>query len=372
MKTCTYRSLAGSLGIVGVLAVAAAGCKTSSPAQPSTAGSGGGTSIIAPASIAPANAAAVGFNTQPVKLTVANAVSTSGAPLTYTFEVAYDAGFSSKVQTKSGVTQGSNGQTVAALDALLPGNVYYWHARADGGGTTGVFGPTFKFTMGAAVTLSSPTAVSPLSGSFWGTTAPLTVTDATHTGPAGPITYKFEVSDSAAFTALVATGTVAEAPARTAYSPVGLTVGRTYYWRATAIDAANAVTSVPSATQSFTSVVPTLQAQLAAQEGVVIWPGVQPTGTYGHVTFGDGWAVQNRISFEGVHYVSPAIDELRVIDLLDLGFQPQDAINWMNANGYPTAAVLYIVGTPPTPVIGFQYDYFSLDYGYWNITFRAE
>jgi hypothetical protein len=368
-----YRSLAGSLGIVGVLAVAAAGCKTSSPAQPSTAGSGGGTSIIAPASLSPGNASAVGFNAQPVKLTVANAVSTSGAPLTYTFEVAYDAGFSSKVQTKSGVAQGTNGQTVAALDALLPGNSYYWHARADGGGTTGVFGATFKFTMGAAVTLSSPGAVSPLSGSFWGTTAPLTVTDAAHTGPAGPITYKFEVSDSAAFTALAATGTVAETPARTSYSPVGLVVGRLYYWRASAVDASNAVTSAPSASQSFTAVVPTFQAQLAAQEGVVIWPGAQqPTGTYGHVTFGANWTVQNRDSFGGVLYVSPGIDELRVIDMLDLGYQPQDAINWMNGHGYPTAAVLYIVGTPPTPVIGFQYDYFSLDYGYWNITFRSE
>jgi hypothetical protein len=372
MKIRTYAPFAGTLGLAAVVALAASGCTTGSPAQPSTAGSGTGTSIIAPAGFSPANAAAVAFNAQPVKLTVTNAVSTTGAPLTYTFEVAYDAGFSSKVQTKDSVAAGSNGQTTAALDALLPGNKYYWHARAQGAGTTGVFGPTFSFTMGAQVTLAAPAAVSPLTGAFWGTTAALTVTNAAKSGPVGPITYKFDVADSAAFTNLVATGTVGEGAGKTAYTPAGLATGRVYYWRATAADAANAVTSAPSATQSFTSIVPTLQAQFAAQEGIVIWPGVQPTGTYGHVTFGDGWAVQNRTSHEGVRYVSPALDELRMIDLLDLGYDVPSAIAWQRANGYPTSAAYYVVGTPPTPVVGFAYDYFSLDYGYWNITFRVE
>jgi hypothetical protein len=34
------------------------------------------------------------------------------------------------------------------LDALAAAKDYYWHARAPVGGTTGPFGPIYKFTVG--------------------------------------------------------------------------------------------------------------------------------------------------------------------------------------------------------------------------------
>ena len=49
-------------------------------------------------------------------------------------------------------------------DALPAARDYYWHARAQGAGTTGVFGATFKFTVGPAITISQPVPIAPLTG----------------------------------------------------------------------------------------------------------------------------------------------------------------------------------------------------------------
>ena len=146
-------------------AAVSAACTGSSPAQPSSATSAAAAnaaltaSIIAPRPLSPANNSQVQFSSQPVTLTVLNAVVTQAAVTTYTFEVATDSGFSTKVQTKDGVTEGSGGQTSVKLDTLAASKDYYWHARATAGGTTGVFGSTFKFTIGAAISLNAPAPI---------------------------------------------------------------------------------------------------------------------------------------------------------------------------------------------------------------------
>ena len=66
-----------------------------------------------------------------------NAVSTKPG-VTYTFEVATDVAFTTKVQVKDNVPE-SSGQTRITLDPLPAAKDYYWHVRASGGGTTGVF-----------------------------------------------------------------------------------------------------------------------------------------------------------------------------------------------------------------------------------------
>jgi hypothetical protein len=361
MKLRAYVSFASTVGLTAALAMAASGCKTGNPAQPSTAGS-----IVAPAPVSPAAGATISYFSLPAKLTVSNATVTTGAAPTYTFEVAYDAGFSSKVATVSGVSQGSNGQTTATVSSLLPNNTYYWHARADLGSTSGSFSSTYSFAVGGQVTLSTPVAVSPVSGAFVSGQGVLTVTNATKTGPAGPITYKFEVSDTAAFTSILASGTAPEGPNQTSYTLTQtLATGKTYYWRATATDATNGVTGSPSVAATFAEIT-SVQSLLATEEGFTLWSGVQPPGQPGQAKLGNNWDVQNVVT-NGVSYVSPQLEALQVFDLLDRGFAPQDAINWMKANGYPSTDPTVVNEGGGVTAIGFTLYYMANTNGPWDL-----
>src|SRR5215210_43115 len=91
-------------------------CSSKSPSQPSGTGS-----IAGPRQQQPANGAVVRNADQPLTLSVANALVTQPSTTTYTFEVATDSGFANKVQTKSGVAEGTGGQTSVRLDALAAG-----------------------------------------------------------------------------------------------------------------------------------------------------------------------------------------------------------------------------------------------------------
>ncbi|MDE3154765.1 MAG: hypothetical protein KGN76_06660, partial [Acidobacteriota bacterium] len=139
----------------GCVALAVAACGTSNPAQPSsvsaTAGATGTASVTTPQPLQPSDAAQVAYTSQPVTLSVKNAVTTGSGAVTYTFEIATDSGFASKVQTKADVAAGGNGQTSVTLDTLTGGSDYYWHARVQQDGTTGVFGTTRKFSVGPQV-----------------------------------------------------------------------------------------------------------------------------------------------------------------------------------------------------------------------------
>ncbi len=100
------------------------------------------------------------------------------------------------------------------------------------------------------------------------------------------------------------------------------------------MDVANNISSPPSAVQSFTTK-PSQAAIVAAQLGVPLWPGKQPPGTNGQAIMGSFWTVEPLVSFDGVTFLNPPIEEVRIFDLLDRGFDPQGAIDWMNGNGYP-------------------------------------
>jgi len=222
----------------------------------------------------------------------------------------------------------------------------------------------------APVVLSAPATVSPANGASkigWPT---FTVNNAAKSGAAGAITYKFDISTSSSFATIAITGTVPETPNQTSYTPPASTAAPaqgTLYWRATAIDATNNVTSPASASQTFVYLANTPQNQLALQAGYVLWPNAQPTGTYGHATLGPGWDVGMRTSFNGVTFLSPEIEQLRVYDLIDLGYDPDSALNWMRANGYATVGVYYA----SVQVIGFYYNYMAYVNGAWELVFRV-
>lgn len=366
--------------IAALTIAAAAGC-SSSPSSPST--SGLTSSVTVPMPAQPAANAAMRFGDQPVTLAVQNAAVTSANGTVYTFEVATDAAFSSKVQTKDNVAEGASGRTTVALDPLAGGRDYYWRARATSGGTTGPFSAPSKFTIGPAIVVNTPSPIAPLSGTVTSPRPAFRVVNATRTGPAGAITYRFEVANSTTFSSLVAAATVPEGVNETGFIPQSdLPLSTTLYWRASALDATNGVSSVPTPVQSFTTRAQSQAERIAAQIGVTLWPGVQPGGSFGHATmgepgfFGAGWQPQTLYyAPQNVVFQSPDAEMLRYFDLFDRGYDPQSAIVFMESNGYPTIAQWY--PPPEKAVLGLRYVYIAargkvVNNAIWDVVVRVE
>lgn len=236
----------GTFVIIGAAILAMASC-TGSSTQPS-----GSSSVVAPKGSLPAANASIRYIDQPVTLTIANAVVTQPGTTMYTFEVSTDASFNAKTQTKSAVAEGASGQTSVKLDQLAGSTDYYWHAKASSGGTDGVYGPTFKFTVGPPIVVNAPTPVTPASNAATGSLPTFTVANAQKSGPAGPITYKFEISSSPAFSPTLISATVNEGSGSTSYVAQNELPGETtLYWRVTASDALNGISSPVSSTATF-------------------------------------------------------------------------------------------------------------------------
>src|SRR5438105_4705021 len=77
-----------------------------------------GITVTAPQLSSPADAQQFKFAEQPLTLTIKNAASTGTTALTYSFQVASDAGFATIVYSKDGVAEGANGQTSLKIDPL--------------------------------------------------------------------------------------------------------------------------------------------------------------------------------------------------------------------------------------------------------------
>jgi hypothetical protein len=347
--------------------LAAAGCGSpSAPVVPTAA----------PQLLTPDNNTQIANQVQPVTLVVQNSAS-SKPGTTYTFEVATDAAFTSKVLIKDFIAEGTNGQTSVKLDPLPAAKDYFWHARAQAPGTTGVFGAPFKFTIGAAITLDPPSPIGPLSNAQTTPRPTLRVTNAARSGSTGAISYKFEIASDPGFASIVMTGSNTEGVNETGFIPTSdLPTRILLYWRATATDTANNVTSAPSAVQSFTPL-PFSQAESVAQKlGIVLWPGQVPTGSVGHATMGDNWQIQTlHYDPQDIFFPSPDAEMLRIFDLLDRGFDPDGAAAWMNTHGYPTAALWY--PPPEKAVIGLRYVYLAARNkialnGTWEVVLRVE
>ena len=255
-----------SIGICGALALilAAAACEKQSPSSPSesnvspetTAVTNAvtGITITTPTPVTPTNNQQIRNVEQPLTLVIRNAVSTGTTPLTYTFEVATDAGFASKVYAKEGVPAGANGQTAQRIDKLAGEKNYFWRARVTSGPTGGPNSAARPFTVGPEVVIQAPVLVSPAQNGTASGNPVLIVNNAARTGPAGQIFYRFEMSNAASFNTLVFTSTVAEQGGGQTSVTVPVapnTPAGTYFWRAQATDPSNAVTSALSAVFSF-------------------------------------------------------------------------------------------------------------------------
>jgi hypothetical protein len=255
-----------SFGIWSALALFAftTACTKASPTRPTDGSAPGqtaavtdavtGVTLTAPTLVSPSVNQQFKFAEQPITLTVANAVSTGTTALTYTFEVASDAAFASKVYSKDGVAAGS-AQTSLKIDTL-PGPAaknYFWRARVSSGSLAGPYSAARGFGIGAAVTLSTPVPASPGAGATVGGAPTLTVNNVQKTGPAGQIVYRFEVSNSSTFGSTLAVATVTEQGGGTTSTTINANLANgNYFWRVQASDPSNAITTAFSGASPFT------------------------------------------------------------------------------------------------------------------------
>lgn len=359
------RACGAALFLASVCATAACTRSPTAPAAPAAA----------PVPMTPTNGAQIPNQGQPVTLVVANAGDAKPGT-TYTFEVSADVAFTTTVQTREGIVAGITGQTSTQLDLLPAQKDYYWRARAQSTGVAGAFSDPFKFTIGATIALAAPVPIGPLTNAETTTRPALRVRNVGRTASAGPITYRFDIARDPAFASTVVTGTNSEGVNETGFIPItDLPTRVVLYWRAFAIDSANAVISPPSAAQSFTAL-PSQAEGVAQLLGVALWPGKVPPGTVGHATMGQNWNIQMLHYLPGnVFFQSPDVEMLRIFDLLDRGFDPDGAAAWMNGNGYFTAALWY--PPPEKAVIGLKYVYLAsrnkifVD-GTWDVVLRVE
>lgn len=237
---------AGSTPSLCVLAalIAVAACDSSNPARPSM-------SVVAPTVASPAGGTTYDFSQQPISLTFANAARTGSAQVTYVVDLATTDTFDPVVFSVSDVPEGTDVTTVP-LPALAGNVTYYWRIRPIVDNVIGAPSATSTFFVRPAITINAPVPLAPADGAPVFSARPtLTVENAGRSGPAGAISYEFQISTSAAFGSLVTSGIVGEQSSRTSWtSSVDVPDGQ-LYWRARGLDQGNGIAGGFSVVQSF-------------------------------------------------------------------------------------------------------------------------
>src|SRR4029453_10276143 len=114
------------------------------------------------------------------------------------------------------------------------------------GGVRGLYTAARGLSIGPEVVLQKPTLGDPAPNSSVPEQPVLNVYSVPRTGPAGPITYRFEVSESSGFGSLAYVATVNERgdlPYPPPQVKSKLTTDKTYFWRVQAHDASNNINS---------------------------------------------------------------------------------------------------------------------------------
>lgn len=210
-------------------------CGADSPTGPSDSAS----TITSPRLVQPAQGATVTVGASPLTLIVDNATSTPAQALTYTFEVATDQSFATRVFVQEGVAQGEAGRTsVTVTTGLEAGVNYVWRARAQTASATGPSASAWAFVTEAARSLGTPAVIEPAAGAVLREPeVEFRLAQGPRTGAVSAISYRLEIGTDEALSNLVAVLTVAEQPNETRIPFNGtLELGRQYYWRVKAFD----------------------------------------------------------------------------------------------------------------------------------------
>lgn len=244
----TSRTLTRSCAL---LLLALGGCQTSkssTPTAPTVAGPIAGVTISAPVLISPAQGFKFKESEQPIALVIQNATTSGVRALTYTFEVAGDSGFGTKVFSRSNVGPG-DGKTSVTIDRLEIGHAYYWRAWAQDGANTGAVA-TAGFEIYPKSALTPPGPVSPVNNAQVSSVTPTFVaTNSAAVGVVNGVGYEFQIASDQAFSRLVTAGVVGEGATESSFTSTTLPSSSTLYWRVRCSD--GQTTSPWSATQVF-------------------------------------------------------------------------------------------------------------------------
>ena len=234
-RTNLTRAIA--LAAAAVIVTACEAEKSSNPLSPSIAGPIPGVEITAPQLLEPAQNFKFRESQQPVRLVIGNARTNGVRPLSYTFEVATDSAFTTKVFARSSVPPGGDGRTSVQVDRLEVGRSYFWRARAEDGANSGPF-LAAAFEVLPKGVMAPPAALSPANNEQTPTATPtLRLRNSDRNAGVGAVTYEFQLGLNQAFTQLVIDIGVPEAPGETTYTvPNALAGSTTYYWRARGSD----------------------------------------------------------------------------------------------------------------------------------------
>lgn len=245
---------------VVLIALGLAGCaveKSENPLTPTVAGPIPGVGISAPSTVEPAYGSKIPVTSQPISLTVVNASSNGVRPLSYLFQVATDASFTSLVFSRDNVSPGGGGRTTVRLtDSLPSGRNYYWRARAGDGANTSDYSNPTLFAVFTPVVIDRPVPISPVGNQTVDTLQPrFRTNNAPRSGPAGPMSYEVQVADNAGFGSLFADWAFPETPSTSSLTaPVSLAASKQYYWRIRAYE--TSVVGPWSDTQAFKTPAP--------------------------------------------------------------------------------------------------------------------
>jgi hypothetical protein len=287
MKARVFRT-----GLTVVAAVAIWACETKNPNTPST-------SFGAPLAAGPSNGQSFKFNAQPITLTITNSPRTAPTTVTYNVEVASDSGFANKVFTKDGIPEGSGSSTnvtVSGLGSSTSSVTYYWHWKAVVDGIVGQPSSSQAFIVQQQVTLGTPSVADPAGGATVANARPtFTTRNVSRSGPAGSITYQFQVATNSGFSpTLVTSNQIAEGPGgangTTSWTPDTDLPTSTLFWRVMAQDSSNSVQTGFTGGTSFT-------VQPFSMKNATIWNNPQDlanwaeTGNITRVEFGDFFIV---------------------------------------------------------------------------------
>jgi hypothetical protein len=263
-----FAAAAGLLVAVSAL-VSCESSKSSNPLSPEVAGPIPGVTISAPRMLEPAAGQRIPDERQPVTLLVENASTSGVRPLTYSFDIAVDANFNTKLFSRTGVAPGDGGRTSLRLpDLLAAGHTYFWRARAVDGANEGPYANAAAFEVYTPTVIDAPALVSPGINVTIDMLRPrFTFNNAARSGPVGAVSYLVEVADNDAFANKAAQWTGAEQPNQTTLDiPVELAYNKIYFWHVRGYDS---TTLGPfSATRAFA----TVSGQTPS------YPGPEPTG----------------------------------------------------------------------------------------------
>jgi hypothetical protein len=234
------KSLTPAAALSAVLLMTLVACeaqKSSNPLSPSVAGPIAGVEISPPRMLEPAQGQKYKESQQPIRLLVENASSSGVRPLYYTFEVATDSAFETKMFARSQVPPGGDGRTTVSIDRLELGRAYYWRARAEDGANTGPY-VTVQFEVLPRASLGAPRHISPIDNERTSSRQPtLNAGPPDRNAAVGALMYEFQVATDGAFSQIVATNVTEETGDSTRFTtPTPYTADRQHFWRVRASD----------------------------------------------------------------------------------------------------------------------------------------